>query len=1279
MKAKNFHFIIISLFFALIALTTLNTNVKADYFNNTTKNGNISTGEMNVDADNFSDNFQLNGSASYLKPFLTLTPDTLWKVGVTTLKNKIDLNENFNLKARVNIGNKTSDNGGGDGIGFAFHTGKTTDEGKSGSGVGIAGLDNGIGFKLDTVVNDGLGYKDGQVYEDIWANDESHMDGIPKGSAFGAFVKDNENGKAFTYDPSDEYQARPQQINRYNNNQFKDFQLNYDPSTREITVNYDGHSWLKNINNFVKPGTRALSFSITSSTGMFSNLQQVQLDSFNYSAYGVSNIYYVNDHDENINDKYTQQIAGKVPNRGSFANVESNIKEIENSNGYYFNNVSSDNDSFDMNDNSVRFGTSPSNVKYVFNQNKTALDTKDIEVKADKYADSYNPAKGLNTATNKDGNRIDLSDINVSGDKVDLTEPGNYSVKYSIDNQKDSLGYSLPTVSKEANVKVVENQSQNGAIDGYEDGSQNKDKRDLTNKYQEYVNSYEDNYQKGKNDYNEGHKTGYEDGLAGKDEADLSNKNDGFKNGYLDGYQAGKNQKAKNDAADFAEGKQFGYELGSKNESKPDLSGKSDSYIDGVNQGWKQGHDEFSDAYKQGYEKGSNNQAKDSNEGKKDSFINGNNAGYEQGKSDFEEGQKAGYEDGNNLKDHADNSDKSSGYQIGYDNGYSKGKSDKDDYINEEYQSGEKAGYEKGSKNESAENIENKSEYYQTGYKKGHETGLNEYHVGYEKGKTDGEANNSKADISNDTVAYQNGYTAGYQKGNAYFDELEFNDAKKVGYYDGSINSDQRDLSNKSDEYQNTYKQYYDQAKEEFKQGAIVGENDGLADKEYNPSSDSTEAFLNGYNSTYYINLQKKHDADYEEGRKLGQYDAQNGFSKKDYTNSSDSFKAGYEYGYNHSIVDYNQGTQNALIDFNNKNTNHQNDNAKNDQVAYDNGYKTYLDKLKNDDAEYQKGFAAGKNDGYNNKSFADLSNKSDSFKKGYKAGYEKGKAALNSSINYDYYYGKQAGLNDAKNGKLHANNNNYSTAYQNGYDDGYKEGLTQQNVKITSADDLTMTLRYVDTKGNKIQSDKVIKVNKNADFNVYPTPVSRYSYLGVLSGAIKGKMVKDQTVTFMYKKSDALVIKKSSTVFAKNKIKFYKDKNMKHVKHVYKKAKSITNSPMFVVKHILNHSKGYDYYYVKDVNHKSKTAGMKGYIYASENVDNVYYKTNDMKTLKVINNKGINAYKNVNLTKKVKHYKKGQKIKIVSVEKHNLTTRFKLSNGTYITANKKLIKKERQ
>lgn len=51
-----------------------------------------------------------------------------------------------------------------------------------------------------------------------------------------------------------------------------------------------------------------------------------------------------------------------------------------------------------------------------------------------------------------------------------------------------------------------------------------------------------------------------------------------------------------------------------------------------------------------------------------------------------------------------------------------------------------------------------------------------------------------------------------------------------------------------------------------------------------------------------------------------------------------------------------------------------------------------------------------------------------------------------------------------------------------------------------------------------------------------------------------------------------------------------------------------------------------------------------------------------------------INGYKTKNLTGKVAHYKQGQVLSVKQIVKHNLTTRFVLSNGQYITANKQLV-----
>lgn len=73
-----------------------------------------------------------------------------------------------------------------------------------------------------------------------------------------------------------------------------------------------------------------------------------------------------------------------------------------------------------------------------------------------------------------------------------------------------------------------------------------------------------------------------------------------------------------------------------------------------------------------------------------------------------------------------------------------------------------------------------------------------------------------------------------------------------------------------------------------------------------------------------------------------------------------------------------------------------------------------------------------------------------------------------------------------------------------------------------------------------------------------------------------------------------------------------------------------------------------------------------------------VYYKQVPKKVT-VINAKGVNVYKNKNLKGEVEHYKQGTVLKIKGIVKYHATTRYILSNGRYITANKKLVKWSKQ
>ena len=151
----------------------------------------------------------------------------------------------------------------------------------------------------------------------------------------------------------------------------------------------------------------------------------------------------------------------------------------------------------------------------------------------------------------------------------------------------------------------------------------------------------------------------------------------------------------------------------------------------------------------------------------------------------------------------------------------------------------------------------------------------------------------------------------------------------------------------------------------------------------------------------------------------------------------------------------------------------------------------------------------------------------------------------------------------------------------------------------------------------------------------------------------------------------------KGSAVYATKKIYMYKHGNFRKPQRIatYPKQKRI-DRPMFVVTGYVRSNGGALRYKVRDVNHHSKTAGKRGYITANRKyVTRVYYQTVPKKKLiTVINPKGVHAYKNKNLTKQIKHFKKGSHLRVKKIVKWNLTTRYQLTDGTYVTANKKLV-----
>lgn len=124
-----------------------------------------------------------------------------------------------------------------------------------------------------------------------------------------------------------------------------------------------------------------------------------------------------------------------------------------------------------------------------------------------------------------------------------------------------------------------------------------------------------------------------------------------------------------------------------------------------------------------------------------------------------------------------------------------------------------------------------------------------------------------------------------------------------------------------------------------------------------------------------------------------------------------------------------------------------------------------------------------------------------------------------------------------------------------------------------------------------------------------------------------------------------------------------------------YPKQKRI-NRPMFVITGYDRSNNGALRFKVRDINEGTKNYGKTGYITAKRAyVLNLYYRSMPKNSqITVIAKGGVNAYKTTSLTGKTAQYKKGTRLHVKKLVKHNLTTRYQLTNGRYVSANKTLV-----
>ncbi|MFT9470627.1 lectin-like domain-containing protein, partial [Leuconostoc pseudomesenteroides] len=325
--------------FATVMITSVATaSVSADSTDSTsglnTTSATLNTtgdGISHVTAANFLDYFSLNGSATYdaSKGIVTLTTDTNNLVGNFSLKSKIDMNSSFTLTGQVNIGNKVSSAGGADGIGFAFHDGNTTDIGNAGGNLGIGGLINAVGFKLDTY-NNGAVTPQATVPGAQVASTDSNGFGWstdPDGTKypqFGGFVTTSDqqikavNGQSYQrwWATTDMKSVQALKATDLDNN-FHDFVASYNGATRVLTISYtetggNTLTWTKTIDS----SSQAMALIVSASTGGSKNLQQFKINSFDFKQAATVNVKYVD-------TKGNQVAQGTVAYSAGGANVNS--------------------------------------------------------------------------------------------------------------------------------------------------------------------------------------------------------------------------------------------------------------------------------------------------------------------------------------------------------------------------------------------------------------------------------------------------------------------------------------------------------------------------------------------------------------------------------------------------------------------------------------------------------------------------------------------------------------------------------------------------------------------------------------------------------------------------------------------------------------------------------------------------------------------------------------------------------------------------------------------
>ncbi|MGV4331035.1 mucin-binding protein [Streptococcus thermophilus] len=247
-----------------------------------------SAGKITINRDNFKDFFHQNGSAKdnydQLTGIQTITNGS-FQSGNISFDGSIDVRHNFEIDGAINLGQITSSygyTGIADGIGFVFYKGERNQVGGNGGDLGIYGVTNAFGWKVDTWLNDSAQTNSGQNLKGDY--DDGHQ------NPYGAFITTNKTGYG-----SIDRQSAKNLTRSIEDNKFHDVKFIYTANTKEFKIvlsTPDGDVPFSKTFDYDETSP-AYYFTIAASTGILPTHQAFRIDSMTYSSIQKAIINYV--------------------------------------------------------------------------------------------------------------------------------------------------------------------------------------------------------------------------------------------------------------------------------------------------------------------------------------------------------------------------------------------------------------------------------------------------------------------------------------------------------------------------------------------------------------------------------------------------------------------------------------------------------------------------------------------------------------------------------------------------------------------------------------------------------------------------------------------------------------------------------------------------------------------------------------------------------------------------------------------------------------------------